>query len=294
MVIAATGFFDGVHRGHRLVIDTLVKTARNTGGQSVLITFWPHPRTVLQDGARELRLLTSLQEKKDILSSLGVDRIEVLPFTKEFSRLSVEEYLRDYVMGRFGADSILLGYDNRMGSDGYSPQKVSETASELGLNVIRMDGLKDCEGVAVSSSRIRRTIAAGDMQAAEEMLGYSYSLHGVIVGGNRIGRTIGFPTANMQLYEPLKLLPSDGAYLVEVMIAGSHFFGMTNIGVRPTVDSGTHRTIETNIFNFDEDIYGLEMRISFIRKIRDEKRFSSLEELRSQLEKDRDFCVSQL
>ena len=294
MVIAATGFFDGVHRGHRFVIDTLVRTARNTGGQSVIVTFWPHPRTVLQNGARELRLLTSLQEKKEILSSLGVDRIEVLPFTKEFSLMTTEEYFRDVIMDRLGADSILIGYDNRVGHDGSSPEKVAAAASALGLNVIRMDGFMDSSGIAVSSSRIRRAISEGDMESAEEMLGYPYSLHGVVIAGNRLGRTIGFPTANMQLYEPLKLVPANGAYLVRVQTAGGHYFGMTNIGVRPTVDSGRHRTIETHIFSFDEEIYGLDINISFIRKIRDEIRFPSMEELRLQLEKDRDFCVSHL
>ena len=289
-MVVATGFFDGVHVGHRLVIRQLVEAAAVRGDESMVITFWPHPRNVLQKEARSLRLLTTLQEKKRMLQELGVDHVEVLPFTKDFSAMTTQEYLR-MLMERFGAKTILLGYDNRVGSDAMDSDQVAGTAGDLGLEVIRTDMVPSVEGYAVSSTKIRNLLEAGDVQGAASMLGYDYSLHGVVVAGNRVGRTLGFPTANMQLYEPLKLVPGNGVYFVKVETVGRFLFGMCNIGHRPTVSAGNARTIETNIFGFDEDIYGLDIRITFLRKIRDEVRFASLDELKAQLSRDRDSCL---
>ncbi len=290
-MVVATGFFDGVHVGHRLVIKHLVEAAAVRGDESTVMTFWPHPRNVLQKEARTLRLLTTLEEKKQMLLDLGVDHVEVLPFTKDFSAMTTEEYLR-MLMERFGAKTVLLGYDNRVGSDAMDSDQVARTAESLGLEVIRTDMVPSTEGHAVSSTKIRHRLEAGDVQGAAGMLGYEYALHGVVVAGNRIGRTIGFPTANMQLYEPLKLVPGNGVYFVKVETVGRSLFGMCNIGHRPTVSSGNARTIETNIFGFDEDIYGLDIRVTFIQKIRDEIRFDSLEDLKVQLERDRDACLN--
>ena len=292
-MVVATGFFDGVHTGHRLVIKQLVEAAAVRGDESMVITFWPHPRNVLQKEARSLRLLTTLAEKKEMLLSLGVDHVEVLPFTKDFSSMTTEEYLR-MLMERFGAKTVLLGYDNRVGSDAMDPDQVARTAESLGLEVIRTDMVPSLEGYAVSSTKIRQHLEAGDVQGAASMLGYEYALHGVVVAGNRIGRTMGFPTANMQLYEPLKLIPGNGVYFVKVDTVGRSLFGMCNIGHRPTVSAGNARTIETNIFGFDEDIYGLDIKVTFIQKIRDEVRFDSLEDLKNQLERDRDACLNLL
>ena len=333
MAVVATGFFDGVHLGHRLVIDTLLRAARERGEQSVVVTFWPHPRTVLQKDARELRLLTSLQEKRGILSALGVDRVEVVPFSQEFRSMTAEQYLRDFVGGRLGGTAIVLGYDNRMGSDGLQHDAIAALAQSLGLDVIECPAVSgergsenrltpfgpphckqwvppsyDAEGgtdfqtlaprtqgdSAISSTKIRVALERGEVEAAESMLGYRYGLHGVVVAGNRLGRTIGYPTANMQLYEPLKLVPANGVYLVEVETLGRHFCGMTNIGVRPTVSGAGARTIETHIFDFDELIYGLDLRVRFITKIRDERRFDSLEGLKAQLAADEALCRSML
>ena len=289
-MVVATGFFDGVHTGHRLVIRRLVEAAAVRGDESMVITFWPHPRNVLQKEARTLRLLTTLGEKKQMLLDLGVDHVEVLPFTKDFSAMTTEEYLR-MLMERFGAKTVLLGYDNRVGGDAMNPDQVARTAESLGLEVIRTDMVPSQEGHAVSSTKIRQKLEAGDVQGAAEMLGYEYALHGVVVAGSRIGRTIGFPTANIQLYEPLKLVPGNGVYFVRVETVGRSLFGMCNIGCRPTVSSGSARTIETNIFGFDEDIYGLDIKVTFVRKIRDEVRFASLDELKNQLENDRDISL---
>ena len=289
-MVVATGFFDGVHVGHRLVIQQLTEAAAVRGDESMVITFWPHPRNVLQKEARSLRLLTTLAEKKQMLLDMGVGNVEVLPFTKDFSAMTTEQYLR-MLMERFGAKAILLGYDNRMGCDAEGADQVASTAESLGLEVIRTEMVSSGKGYAVSSTKIRQRLEEGDVKGASEMLGYEYSLHGVVVAGNRLGRTIGFPTANMQLYEPLKLVPCNGVYFVRVHTLGREFYGMCNIGCRPTVGTGNARTIETNIFGFDEDIYGLDMEVTFIDRIREEIRFDSLNELKTQLEKDRDSCL---
>ncbi|MBQ4191762.1 MAG: bifunctional riboflavin kinase/FMN adenylyltransferase [Bacteroidales bacterium] len=359
MAVVATGFFDGVHLGHRLVIDTLLRAARERGEQSVVVTFWPHPRTVLQKDARELRLLSSLAEKRAMLSALGVDRVEVVPFSREFSRLTAEEYLREWVVGRLGGTAVVLGYDNRMGSDGLAHDAITPLAKSLGLDVIECDAIFSSgggvppqktsfgpppsnklgsppltmprvarfseeapsstesviqditplkgfprhserseesisSGKAISSTKIRAALERGEVAEAEAMLGYRYGLHGVVVAGNRLGRTIGYPTANMQLYEPLKLVPANGVYLVEVETLGRHCYGMANIGVRPTVSGAGARTIETHIFDFDELIYGLDIRLRFVAKIRDERRFESLEALKEQLAADEALCRGML
>ena len=324
-MIATTGFFDGVHSGHRLVIDRLVSAARERGDKSLVVTFWPHPRAVLQDGARELRLLTTLEEKKSLLLGLGVDRVEVLDFSRRFASLTAEQYLRDVLQARFGVTSLLMGYDNRLGSDRLTAVDLGPITQKLGMELIVAgmrpsgtdilepsspttppiasdgplplmwprvatgSGMSAPEGLPVSSTRIRKALEIGDIAAANQMLGYGYALEGVVVAGNRLGRTIGFPTANMKLYEPLKLIPARGVYAVQVDVLGQTYRGMTNIGVRPTV-GGTVPTIETHILDFSEDIYGLPLRITFLRRIRNEVRFPSLDALKAQLENDREAC----
>lgn len=293
MAVVATGFFDGVHLGHRQVIKQLVDAAKTRGDESVVVTFWPHPRTVLQDGARSLRLLNSLDEKKALLMDLGVDRVEVLRFTREFAEMNTEEYLRSVIMDKIGGKAVLLGYDNRIGCDQLTPEETGKIAEKLGLKVIhagRVDGPEAYDGPVVSSTVIRNLLAEGDVDHAAALLGYEYSLHGVVVAGNRFGRRLGFPTANMQLYEPLKLVPANGVYLVAVETLDRKLYGMCNIGVRPTVGSGNSKTIETNIFDFDEDIYGLDIRVCFLRKLRDEVKFPDVESLREQLQKDCEAC----
>jgi riboflavin kinase/FMN adenylyltransferase len=308
VAVVTTGFFDGVHLGHRHVIETVVSSARERGEEAIVVTFWPHPRTVLQQDARDFRLLTSLEEKKELLLAAGVDRVEVLPFTREFAAMKADEYLQ-MLRERFGASLIVMGYDNRIGSDRKTAEQVCASpavASRPFPNCVVLRTTQwappsyTAEGghgpakhipvpPSISSTRIRKALEAGDVESANAMLGYSYGLYGVVVAGNRMGRTIGFPTANMQLYEPLKLVPANGVYAVVVEALGRCFRGMTNIGIRPTV-GGTARTIETHILDFDEDIYGLPMRIRFVRRIRDERKFPSLDALREQLVKDREAC----
>ena len=294
-MIATTGFFDGVHLGHRHVIERLVSLARERGDESLVVTFWPHPRAVLQDGARELRLLNSLEEKKELLRSLGVDRVEVLDFTRSFAALTAEQYLREILRDRFGVTTLLMGYDNRLGSDRLTADTLKPIAGGIGMELRELLPLSFRPSEAsgeISSTQIRTALENGDIVSAAEMLGYGYSLKGVVVAGNRLGRTIGFPTANMKLYEPLKLVPGRGVYVVEAEVLGKKYRGMTNIGLRPTV-GGSFTTIETHILDFDEDIYGLPLRITFLRRLRDEVHFPSLEALKDQLEKDRDCCREQ-
>ena len=317
VAVVTTGFFDGVHLGHRRVLETVVSSARERGEEAVVVTFWPHPRTVLQQDARDFRLLTSLEEKKALLAAAGIDRTEVLPFTREFASLKADEYL-SLLQSRYGASLIVMGYDNRIGSDKVTAREICSSQAVASrhlpcasasrglwappsypaeggqrpgnhispLPVVAIDPvIPGLTGNPISSTRIRKALKEGDVEAANGMLGYEYGLHGVVVAGNRMGRTIGFPTANMQLYEPLKLVPQNGVYAVNVEVTGNVFRGMCNIGTRPTV-GGTARTIETHILDFSEDIYGLPLRLRFLRRIRDERKFPSLDALRAQLEQD--------
>ena len=289
MAVAATGFFDGVHLGHKRVIDQLCAVARARGEESVLVTFWPHPRSVLQQDADRLRLLTTLQEKRERCLAYGVDRFEILPFSRAFSQLSAEAFIRDYLVAKLGVSTLILGYDHRLGHDKFdSPEQMMACVARCGVEPVRVDAFADTGGTAVvSSTQIRNALFAGDVVTAERMLGYRYGLHGVVVAGNRIGRTLGFPTANMQLYEPLKLVPANGVYAVQVQVLGQSFKGVCNIGTRPTVGLGGGRTIETHILDFDQEIYGLDLRIAFCARLRDERRFDSLDLLKEQLARDR-------
>ena len=279
MAVIATGFFDGVHIGHRLVIETLVSEARKRGEESLVLTFWPHPRIVLQDDAMGLRLLNTPSEKLALLKGLGIDRVEQLEFTKEFSEMGAEQYLREVVMERYGGTAVLLGYDNRIGHDSLTPVQTADLASSLGLDVIRAEKVS-AVGIAVSSTKIRNALKAGDVETASIYLCYDYCLSGEVVHGKKLGRTIGYPTANLQLDEPLKLVPAVGVYLSQVQVGGRSFYGMTNVGP----------VLETHIFDFDEEIYGETITVSFMKRVRDENNFESLTELKAQLRDDEHYC----
>jgi len=331
MAVVATGFFDGVHLGHRQVIQTLVSSARERGEEAIVVTFAQHPRAVLQQDARTLRLLNSPQEKEAQLRALGVDRVETLPFDRGFARLTAEEYLRTILRDRLGATLLVLGYDNRLGSDCLTPDLIQPIAKQLGLEIVvvppastaslpgsqplekspltnRPEGKnppnRGCRGLevtpacwlrsgeaaaesappveAVSSTKIRKALEEGRVEDAEAMLGYPYGLRGVVVSGKQLGRTIGFPTANLRLYDPMKLIPARGVYLTEVDVLGGHWWGMTNVG----------DIIETHIFDFNEDIYGLDLEIRFRRWLRPMRPMDSLDTLKAQLAEDETACRS--
>jgi riboflavin kinase/FMN adenylyltransferase len=291
MVVAATGFFDGVHGGHRAVLDSLLKIAAERQMESAVITFWPHPRTVLQQDAHTLRLLNSLEEKKQRVLSLGIDNFHVVNFSREFSKLSTKEFMEEYLIKKFNVSTLVIGYDHRLGNSSLQTQEeMREIAASLGIETIRVEEVHLGEKM-VSSTKIRAALLDGDVKGASELLGYKYLLHGVVVSGKQLGRTIGFPTANMELYEPLKMVPANGVYLVDVHVLGRDYKGICNIGNRPTVGENQSRTIETHILNFDEDIYGLEMSIEFVAKIRDERKFASMDQLKEQITKDKEFVI---
>ena len=287
MVVAATGFFDGVHLGHRIILDRVRSIAVDTGRKSSVVTFWPHPRTVLQQDADRLRLLTSLEEKRNLMCGIGIDRVEVIPFDRTFSTLSAEDFIRKVLIDGYGVSSLVLGYDHRFGHDAPSDVRLlADRVLACGIEPVVCGRYVMPDGTAVSSTEIRKALDSCRVEDAGKMLGYAYSLSGVVVAGNRIGRTLGFPTANMELYDPLKAVPGNGVYQVDVSVCGNSYKGVCNIGVRPTIGIGGTRVIETHILDFNEDIYGLDIRINFLRHIRAERKFDSLEELKLRLQKD--------
>jgi riboflavin kinase/FMN adenylyltransferase len=289
-MVAATGFFDGVHLGHRAVLQQVTNVARAQGCESAVITFSPHPRVILHQDSVKVRLLNSLDEKKRRLQETGIDHVFVLPFTAAFSQLSPERFVKDFLHDRFHVTTLIVGYDHHLGVHaGADYEQLQRIGATLGMQVERVEERKDAaQHVTVSATKIREALAQGDVERANHFLDYCYQLQGVVVEGQRIGRQLGFPTANMQLYEPLKQLPANGVYRTRVRLNETVYYGMTNIGVRPTVQPGdTARTIETHILNFSDDIYGQDLTIEFLSRLRDERRFASLEELQAQLQRDK-------
>jgi riboflavin kinase/FMN adenylyltransferase len=286
MAVIATGFFDGVHQGHRLVIDTLLSEARAKGEQSVVVTFWPHPRAVLHKDDSSLRLLMSRASREAMILSLGVDRLETIEFSPEFASLSALDYIRMLREG-YGCTALVLGYDTRFGSEQAGPQTIADLARGEGMDAVIVPPVNAPDSdMPISSTLIRTALEEGDAQLAAELLGRPYEIDGVVVTGNRLGRTIGFPTANMAIDEPLLLIPCGGVYRSSVVVKGVAYDGMTNIGTRPTVGGSGTLTVETHIFDFDEMIYGERISVSFLERIRDERRFPSLDALRAQLPAD--------
>lgn len=284
MAVVATGFFDGVHLGHRQVLNTLVSCAREMGQEAIVITFSQHPRLVLGHDADSLRLLNSPEEKHALLLASGVDRVEYVDFTPQFAALTTKEYLQ-MLKNSYGAQAVVIGYDNRIGSDQLTPAATAETARQLGILPI----VASSTAAPVSSTQIRLALMAGKIGEANAMLGYEYRLSGTVVHGNKIGRTLGYPTANMSTDDPLKQIPGGGVYLVKVQVRDTIHWGMTNIGMRPTV-GGSALTVETHIFDFEQDIYGQNITVDFTRRLRAERRFASLDELKKNLAADESRC----
>ena len=284
-MVVTVGFFDGVHLGHRRVLRALLAK----GSDAAVLTFWPHPRIVLGQNASQLGLLNTLEERMSHLAAVGVSDVRCIEFTKEFAAVSAADFIRECLIGEMGCKTLVLGYDNRLGSDGLDTEQIASLASSMGLEVKIVPPV-EVDGVRVSSTRIRRFLEEGDVERAAAMLGYRYALEGEVIEGKRLGRTIGFPTANLQPSSDIKVVPANGVYVVDVEVGGRHFRGMTNIGVRPTLDDKRGRTIETHILDFNEDIYGKEIRLEFIARVRNERKFTSLAELAEQLEQDRQNC----
>ncbi len=287
--VVTIGIFDGVHLGHQFILRALKQRAEEIGGSSVVVSLWPHPRLVLNKDVWNFRLLHSREEKILKLSELGIDYLLMIPFTPEVASLSACEFVSEYLVKTFRMKELMIGYDNRFGKDRQGdPEGLAHCAGMNGFRIIKLPELKG-DGVKVNSTHIRERLLEGDLSGAREMLGYDYLLTGSVVDGNRIGRTIGFPTANIHPLDPYKLIPPDGVYAVHVDHNSERYTGMLNIGYRPTIDSASPvKTIEVHLLDFDGDLYGEQVVVHFRSRIRNEMKFTGVAELKAQLERDRE------
>lgn len=287
------GTFDGVHLGHQKIINEMIYQSVERSCRNLLITFEPHPQLVLAKG-NEIKLLSTLEQKLDYLKYLSIQNVLVINFTKSFSELSFNSFIEDYLVKKIGLNTIVVGADHHFGKDRQgNPKILKEMGENLGFNVIEVEPLmyKDAK---ISSSRIRKSLLSGEIKLANEMLGKKYELKGKVVKGNQRGKEIGFPTANIELDNPHKLIPMRGVYFVEVDINNRNFYGMMNIGYRPTFNNSSELILEVHIFYFREDIYDESIIIRFIDKLRDEKKFNSVAELKQQLEIDKQVCFDKI
>ncbi len=291
--VATIGTFDGVHCGHKVVINRLIDTAKRLNTKSVVITFEPHPRLVLQKNIKGLKLLTIREEKITRLNKMGVDYLFFLPFTYEFSLLSAEDFIRKYLQEKLNVKAMVIGYDHHFGRrNGHKEEDVAILLRRHNIAVERIPE-QDVENVAVSSTKIRKALSEGDILTANHLLGYRYGFSGTVIHGNKLGRTLGFPTANLLLRNSLKMLPADGVYAVKVKYKLKWLDGMLNIGFKPTFKS-RERTIEVHILDFDKYIYGEVLTVEIVDRIRPEKAFNDINELKARLTVDRDLVRERL
>jgi len=284
--VVTSGTFDGVHKGHQKILKRLVEVAHKEGGESVLITFWPHPRIVLNDDPGFLKLINTIDEKQQILRSIGIDHLVMIPFTREFSNTTSEEFIQNVLVNAIGTKKLIIGYNHRFGKNREgSFENLKKDGPKYGFKVEEIPK-HEIDHVGISSTIIRKALSRGDVSLARKYLGRYFTLTGIIIHGDKLGSKLGFPTANIQVEETYKLIPADGVYAVYVTLEGVTYQGMLNIGNRPTVD-GHEKRIEVNIFDFDEKIYGKTVTISFVHRIRDEKKFKNIESLSQQLSADR-------
>lgn len=285
--VVTIGTFDGVHIGHQTILKKLVSEAKEQNGKSILITFWPHPRFILNKNASDLKLLTTFDEKVSLIADLGVDYIIKIAFTPQFSELSAEEFVKQILVEKVGTKRLMIGYDHHFGNNREGNIEFLKSKSdEYGFLVDEIPR-QDIDHIGVSSTKIRNSLKSGEIHLSNSLLGRYYSISGKVIDGKKKGRELGFPTANIQLDEEYKQLPSDGSYAVHILVKGLMYKGMLNIGFKPTVD-GSARTVEVNIFDFDQQIYGVDITIQFVRALRKEMKFNSIEELRNQLVKDKE------
>ncbi|MDH4461830.1 MAG: bifunctional riboflavin kinase/FAD synthetase [Spirosomataceae bacterium] len=283
--VVTSGTFDGVHVGHQKILNRLKEVAQQTGGETVVITFYPHPRSIIAPDNSSVKLLSTLDEKIELLTENGINHLLIIPFTRAFSELSSEDFIQQVLVETIGTKTLVIGYDHRFGKNREgSFEYLKEHSSRYGFSVEEIHR-QDIEHVTISSSNIRKALMEGEVSKADHFLGRNYSLSGVVVKGKQLGRTIGFPTANIQVREVAKLIPLDGVYAVKIDYRDEVFDGMLNIGNRPTVD-GTYQTIEVNIFDFNKEVYGESLKVEFIERVRSEKKFTSLDELKHQISLD--------
>ncbi|MCR9226751.1 MAG: bifunctional riboflavin kinase/FAD synthetase [Flavobacteriaceae bacterium] len=287
--VVTIGTFDGVHLGHRKILERLTNNAKNTGLKSTVLTFFPHPRMVLQKDV-DIKLLNTLEEKKQILETLGLDYLIIHPFTKQFSRLSAIDFVRDILVSNIKSKRIIIGYDHRFGRNrNANIQDLITFGNTFDFEVEEIPA-QEIDDVSVSSTKIRKALLEGDVETANSYLNYAYMLTGTVKKGKGLGRDFGFPTANLHIAEEYKLIPKNGAYVVKSHLNGKAFFGMMNIGFNPTVD-GSQKSIEVNFFDFEGDLYDKKIQVRLLHRIRDEHKFNSIEELKEQLKKDKNHSL---
>ena len=290
--VLTVGIFDGVHLGHRYILTKLKERARQLNGQSVVLTLWPHPRMVLNQGGNPVKLLNTLEEKKNLLEQAGLDHLIIMPFTTELSRLSSCDFIRDVLVGKCGISHLIVGYNHRFGRDREGDfEKLKDCALQYTFGIEQMEAFQTASG-KVSSTGIREFLLKGEIQQANIMLGWDYGFSGNVVGGSKLGSSIGFPTANIIMDEDYKLMPADGVYAVKAELKGKLYSGMMNMGSRPTVnDDPALKTIEVHLFDFNRNIYSERIGIRYVARIRDEQRFQDVEALKRQLGEDRKMAL---
>ena len=288
--IVTLGTFDGVHIGHQKIIEKLLQNAKEYNCESLILTFFPHPRMVLQEGS-DIKLLNTIDEKSVLLDKLGLDNLIIHPFDKEFSQLSAEEFVKKILVDTFNIQKIIIGYDHRFGRNRTANiDDLILYGEKFGFEVEQISA-QEINEVSISSTKIRNAILDGNMVLANEYLGYNYNLSGIVSQGKQLGRTIGFPTANIKIPEEYKLIPKNGVYIVKSILNQITVFGIMNIGVNPTVN-GENLSIEVHFLDFDADLYDEKITISILDRIRDEQKFESVALLKLQLEKDKNTALS--
>jgi riboflavin kinase/FMN adenylyltransferase len=291
--VVTTGTFDGVHVGHRKIINRLNEIARKIDGESVLLTFHPHPRMVLFPDDHGLELITTMDEKIQLLEDAGIDNLIIHPFTKEFSRKTSLEFIREVLVEKIGTSVLVIGYDHHFGRNREgSFEHLKESGPLYGFQVEEIS-VQDVDDVAVSSTKIRKALQEGDVATAAKYLSHPFELKGTVVHGDKLGRKIGFPTANIKVEEETKIIPANGVYGCYVLIGEENFKGMLNIGMRPTVD-GEERRIEVNVFELERDFYGESITVILKDRIRDEKKFDNMEQLKERLVIDKNLAERML
>lgn len=291
--IITIGTFDGVHLGHQAIFSKMKEEAKKTGGETIVITFSPHPRLVLYQDSVNLKFINTREKKIERLDQVGIDHLIIIPFTKEFARNSSEQFVTDYVVKYVHPAKVIIGYDHHFGKNREGNiQLLEKLKQKFGYEVEEVPPFY-VDGVPVSSTHIRNLLHDGNVKEANRMLGYEYAITGKVVRGQRIGHKIGFPTANLEIPNEYKLITANGVYVCRVLLGNRILKGMGNIGVRPTIDHGD-LTIEVHIFDFDEDIYDEKITIQFVDRLRDEKKFENLEALKAQLAKDKVLSIERL